>query len=178
MPEVPAWDLVALPDGGMWHQTSRRPAGREQVAGAGEARHVAGDNVIPEPAPTNWVLKLLSPLRRSARRAGRAERATIADRAPSYARPRPVERAAGCAAVREPAASSAGASPSMIGCYTGGASGQLMVDDAAGTAVVETDGGHRYAVTWPLGYTWRSSWGVGDGGCWTDCSFLACWEVH
>jgi hypothetical protein len=66
----------------------------------------------------------------------------------------------------------------MIGCHTGGASGQLMVDDAAGTAVVETDGGHRYAVTWPLGYTWRSSWGVGDGGCWTDCSFLACWEVH
>ena len=150
MPEVPARDVVALPDDGMWHQTSRRPAGREQVAGAGEARHVAGDNVIPEPAPIDWVLKLLSPLRRSARRAGRAERATIANTAPSYGRPRPVERVTGCAAMREPAASSADASPGMIGCYTGGASGQLVVDDAAGTAVVETDSGHRDAVTCPL----------------------------
>ena len=60
----------------------------------------------------------------------------------------------------------------MIGCYTSGASGQLVVDNAAGTAVVERDSGHRYAVTWPLGYTGRSSWGGVDGGYWTDGSFL------
>lgn len=87
--------------------------------------------------------------------------------------------------------------PGMIGCYTSGTSGQLVVDDVAGTAVIERDSGHRYAVTWPIGYTGRSSWGrvevIGDrgqvvtrtgdwvnmsGGYWTDGSFLACGEVH
>lgn len=89
------------------------------------------------------------------------------------------------------------ASPGMIGCYTSGISGQLVVDDVAGTAVIEGSSGHRYAVTWPIGYTGRSSWGgvevIGgrgqvvtrtgnwvnmSGGYWTDGSFLACGEVH
>jgi hypothetical protein len=87
--------------------------------------------------------------------------------------------------------------PGMVGCYTSGTSGQLVVDDVAGTAIIETQSAHRYAVTWPIGYTGRSSMGrvevidtrgqvvtrTGDwvnmsGGYWTDGSFLACGEVH
>jgi hypothetical protein len=89
------------------------------------------------------------------------------------------------------------APPGMVGCYTSGTSGQLVVDDVAGTAVIETQSGHRYAVTWPLGYTGRSSmggvevidgrgnvvtrtgsWVNMSGGYWIDGSFLACGEVH
>ena len=89
------------------------------------------------------------------------------------------------------------APPGSVGCYTSGTSGQLVADDAAGTAIIETGSGRRYAVTWPLGYTGRRSWGglevidtrgnvvtrTGDrvnmsGGFWTDGSFLACGEVH
>jgi hypothetical protein len=87
--------------------------------------------------------------------------------------------------------------PGMIGCYTSGTSGQLVADDVAGTAIIDGSGGHRYAVTWPTGYTGRSTWGgvevIGDrgqviartgvwvsmsGGFWGDGSFLACGEVH
>ena len=89
------------------------------------------------------------------------------------------------------------ASPGMIGCYTSGTEGQLVTDPVAGTAVIDRQSGHRYAVTWPLGYTGRDSWGevevIDDrgnvvtrtgswvnmsGGYWTDGSFLACGEVH
>ncbi len=89
------------------------------------------------------------------------------------------------------------APPGMIGCYTSGTSGQLVVDDVAGTAVIDAQSGHRYAVTWPIGYTGRSSlggvevidgrgnvvtrtgsWVDMSGGYWTDGSFLACGEVH
>ncbi len=87
--------------------------------------------------------------------------------------------------------------PGTIGCYTSGTSGQLVVDDEAGTAIIEGSSGHRYPVTWPIGYTGRSSWGGVEvidgrgnavtrtgswvnmsGGYWTDGSFLACGEVH
>jgi hypothetical protein len=90
------------------------------------------------------------------------------------------------------------ASPGMVGCYTSGISGQLVADDAAGTAIIDSQSGHRYAVTWPPGYTGRSrlgevevvrGWGTVvvartgsrvnmSGGFWTDGSFLACGEVH
>ena len=90
------------------------------------------------------------------------------------------------------------ASPGMVGCYTSGISGQLVADDAAGTAIIDSQSGRRYAVTWPPGYTGRSrlgevevlrSWGTVvvtrtgswvnmSGGFWTDGSFLACGEVH
>lgn len=85
----------------------------------------------------------------------------------------------------------------MVVCYTSGVSGQLVADDAAGTAIIDSSG-HRYAITWPPGYAGRSrlgevdvvrSWGLVvvartgsfvnmSGGFWTDGSFLACGEVH
>jgi hypothetical protein len=83
--------------------------------------------------------------------------------------------------------------PDEMACYTSGTEGDLVADPVAGTAVVETRSGHRYAVTWPLGYTGRSSWSGVEvinrsgsavartgswvrltGGYWTDGSFLAC----
>ncbi len=89
------------------------------------------------------------------------------------------------------------APPGTVGCYTSGVSGQLVADDVAGTAIIESQSGHRYAVTWPPGYTGRRSLGevvvVGErgnvitrtgswvnmsGGFWKDGSFLACGEVH
>lgn len=88
------------------------------------------------------------------------------------------------------------ASPGMVGCYTSGISGRLVVDDVAGTAIIESQSGHRYAVTWPPGYIGLHSLGevvvLGSGrvvtrtgsfvnmsgGFWKDGSFLACGEVH
>ncbi len=89
------------------------------------------------------------------------------------------------------------APPGSVGCYTSGTSGELVVDGVTGTAIIETQSGRRYAVTWPLGYTGRRSlWGVTvvddrgndvthtgsvvnmSGGFWTDGSFLSCGEVH
>jgi hypothetical protein len=46
-------------------------------------------------------------------------------------------------------------SGSMVGCYTSFALGQLEVDPASGTAIVEN--GRRTPVMWPYGYTGRQS---------------------
>ena len=87
--------------------------------------------------------------------------------------------------------------PNEVGCYTSGTEGQLVEDATAGTAIVETQTGDRYLVTWPIGFTGRTGLlgGVdvvdkqgnvvahtGDfvnlpGGYWTDGSFLACGYV-
>jgi acyl dehydratase len=85
------------------------------------------------------------------------------------------------------------ASPGMVGCYTSGASGELVEDPAAGTAIVDGFSHQRAPVTWPT--TWsarRTLLGVEvidergqivartgtyvnlSGGYWHDGSFLAC----
>jgi hypothetical protein len=84
----------------------------------------------------------------------------------------------------------------VVGCYTSGVEGQLVTDPDAGTAIIDNMGGHRAAVTWPIGYTGRRSWSEVEvldrsgnvvvrtgtlvnlpGGYWTDGSFLACGSV-
>ena len=50
---------------------------------------------------------------------------------------------------------SLGGSESAVGCYTSGATGQLVTDAAYGTALVSRD--QTTPVMWPKGYTSRSS---------------------
>ena len=84
--------------------------------------------------------------------------------------------------------------PAMVECYTSGILGDLVTDDAAGTAILDPqENGRRVPVTWPLGWTGRrtvSGVEVLDtsgnvkartgtriylmGGSWTDDSFLTC----
>jgi hypothetical protein len=45
---------------------------------------------------------------------------------------------------------------SIGGCYTSGMSGDLVTDDVAGVAIIEPSG-RRIAVTWPTGWTGRTS---------------------
>lgn len=49
------------------------------------------------------------------------------------------------------------ASPGMVGCYTSGTTGELVTDPTTGTAIIEDRSGRRVVVTWPLGWTGRSS---------------------
>jgi hypothetical protein len=42
------------------------------------------------------------------------------------------------------------------GCYTSGTSGDLVTDPVSGVAIIER-GGRRIAVTWPIGWTGRTS---------------------
>ena len=86
--------------------------------------------------------------------------------------------------------------PGMAECYTSGTSGELVTDTAAGTAIIEAQSGRRIVVTWPPGWTGRSSAGgvevvnaqgqvkarTGEfvrlmGGYWTDGTFLTCGPV-
>jgi hypothetical protein len=88
------------------------------------------------------------------------------------------------------------ASPGFVGCYTSGVEGDLVTDSIAGTAIIDRMNGHRVAVTWPPGYTGRSSGSEVEvlntsgkvvtrtgtlvnmpGGYWTDGTFLACGNV-
>jgi len=81
----------------------------------------------------------------------------------------------------------------MVGCYTSGTSGELVTDSDSGTAIIEDRSGRRVAVTWPIGWSARSSlFGVSVldkqgnvnartgthvylmGGYWQDESFLTC----
>lgn len=51
--------------------------------------------------------------------------------------------------------------PERIVCYTSGTSGELVVDESAGTAVIEQRTNvepRRVIVIWPAGYTARRSW--------------------
>jgi hypothetical protein len=43
-----------------------------------------------------------------------------------------------------------------VGCYTSGTSGDLVTDAVSGVAIIEK-GGRRVAVTWPPGWTGRTS---------------------
>jgi hypothetical protein len=43
------------------------------------------------------------------------------------------------------------------GCYTSGTTGDLVTDSTAGTAIIESSG-RRVVVTWPGGWSGRSSW--------------------
>jgi hypothetical protein len=84
---------------------------------------------------------------------------------------------------------------SLNGCYTSGTGGELVTDPDTGTAIIEGSG-RRIAVTWPLGWTGRSSGseveildGSGKvvartgtqvslmGGYWNDGSFLTCGPI-
>lgn len=51
--------------------------------------------------------------------------------------------------------------PNPPGCYTSGTSGELVVDETAGTAIIEdppySTSGRRVIVIWPAGYTARRS---------------------
>jgi hypothetical protein len=87
-----------------------------------------------------------------------------------------------------------GQDPSRVGCYTSGVSGELVDDPTAGTAIIDSMGGQRALVTWPVGWTGRRTlFGVSVidkrgnvayrtgthvdlmGGYWyVDNSFLAC----
>ena len=42
-------------------------------------------------------------------------------------------------------------------CHTSGIDGDLVPDAEAGTAIIDTQYGHRYPVAWPRGYSARSS---------------------
>ena len=51
----------------------------------------------------------------------------------------------------------AGEPAGMFACYTSGTSGELVSELGSGTAIVESQGGRRVVVTWPPGWTARSS---------------------
>jgi hypothetical protein len=83
----------------------------------------------------------------------------------------------------------------LNGCYTSGTGGELVTDPDTGTAIIEGSG-RRIAVTWPLGWTGRSSGSEVEildisgkvvartgtqvslmGGYWYDGSFLTCGPI-
>jgi hypothetical protein len=87
------------------------------------------------------------------------------------------------------------ASPGFFSCYTSGTGGELVTDPDTGTAIIEGNG-RRVAVTWPLGWTGRSSGAEVEildssgkvvartgtqvslmGGYWYDGSFLTCGPI-
>ena len=47
-------------------------------------------------------------------------------------------------------------SPGIVHCYTSGTAGDLVTDPVSGVAIIE-QGGRRVPVTWPLGWTGRTS---------------------
>ena len=83
--------------------------------------------------------------------------------------------------------------PALVGCYLSSASGELVDDPTAGTAILDGFTHQRALVTWPIGWSARRSlFGVSvvnsrgevvattgtrvslSGGYWTDGSFLTC----